>query len=715
MSTGQALKERQFLASISHYLFEPVINLSVILWHLFKTPLAGATALNLWLLLSTYSNSLGVHGWYHTVSPKPCYLQLKITASLQTTNAQIASQVLEVTNTSSLVQLPRQESRHSPMIIWLTISLFLTSLWVCVLLMIVYRCRTYQARLLRENEERYRDLAHLGSDLFWELDKDLRISYLSGNFHYLQDEDLTDKTLRQALAPIPNLEADWERFDEHLHQHQPLENLTLRLHTSNKALRIFKLNARPLFDKHNEFQGYRGVQREITEEYNLTQTIAYQATYDPLTGLINRNEFDTRLRQAIKRAREQRIQSVLGYLDLDQFKVVNDTAGHLVGDQLLAELARLLQQNIRSSDSLGRLGGDEFGLLLEGCSLEQGKIISQALVDKIKDYQFTWQGRQFQVGVSIGLVPILGDAYNVVELLSRADLACYKAKDLGRGRVYLADYDDTELDRRHLELVQIANIPQAIEENRFHLMAQPIISLFDEEYHHVEILLRLTDEQGKVVHPNLFIPMAERYDMVGLIDRWVVKTVLTNYYHYYPQATTMVAINLSGSSLSDEQFTAFVIELLQQSSMPAEMLCFEITETTTISQLDQALKFITTLKNLGVSFALDDFGSGVSSFGYLRSLPVDYLKIDGDLIRNIDKEPYIQTIVDMVNQVATMMGMKTIAEFVEDDMILARLRKLNINYGQGYGIGEPQPLCAGRKNEGGEMRKIPEVSKFQDF
>ncbi len=556
----------------------------------------------------------------------------------------------------------------------------------------MYRWHSNHTKLLQNNEERYQDLASLGADLFWELDKNLEISYIYGDFQDLQTKAFKHKTLDQVLSSIPNLEADWEELNQQLMQHQPIENFPLRLQTSNTTLRIFHLNARPLFDNSNQFQGYRGLQREITEAYKLTQTVAYQATYDPLTGLINRNEFETRLRQAIKRARDLNIPSVLIYLDLDQFKIVNDTAGHLVGDQLLAELAQLLRQNVRSSDNLGRLGGDEFGLLLENCSLEQGQKFSQALLDKIKAYQFTWQDRHFQVGVSIGLVPILGNASNVIELLSRADLACYKAKDLGRGRVYLAAPNDTELDRQHLELFYIANIPQAITEDRFHLMEQPIISLFEHDYHHVEILLRLTDECGQVVSPKLFIPMAERYGMIGLIDRWVVKTVLINYHHYYPEATTIVAINLSGSSLSDENFTEFVIDLLQQSTMPADKLCFEITETTTISQLDQALEFITTLKKLGVSFALDDFGSGVSSFGYLRRLPVDYLKIDGDLIRNIDQEEYIRTIVDMINQVATMMGMKTIAEFVENDAILAKLRELNIGYGQGYAIGKPRPL-----------------------
>ncbi|MFG6097702.1 EAL domain-containing protein [Leptothoe sp. ISB3NOV94-8A] len=665
-----------------------MINPPVIPWHALKIPWIGANACALWLITSstTPANQL-------TRDIIPKYGPTLLQAELQTkTGLSFEQKGVKIGNTYFWAQLAKQDTRFTSAIMWLIVCLCLESLWIGALLIVIYRCHNQHTYLLQENEKRYQDLATLGADLFWELDKDLKISYLSGNFHYLQCEGLEGQALGQALKTISNLEANWEQLNERLLQHQPLENFTLRLHTSNTTLRIFKLNAHPLFDEHHVFQGYRGLQREITEEYNLTQTIAYQAAYDPLTGLINRNEFDTRLRQAIQRVRDRGIQSVLGYLDLDQFKIVNDTAGHLIGDQLLTELAQLLQQNIRSSDSLGRLGGDEFGLLLEGCSIEQGQKLSQHLVDKIKDYQFVWRGRQFQVGVSIGLVPILGDASNVIDLLSRADLACYKAKDLGRGRVYLADQNDTELDRQHLELVHIANIPQAIEENRFYLMEQPIISLLNDSYQHVEILLRLTDENGNIVQPNLFIPMAERYGMIGLIDRWVVKTVLTNYHHYYPEANTIVAINLSGSSLSDERFTEFVTQLLQQSAMPAERLCFEITETTTISQLDQALKFINTLKKLGIRFALDDFGSGVSSFGYLRRLPVDYLKIDGDLIRNIDEEEYIRTIVDMVNQVAIMMGMKTIAEFAENDAILERLRTLNIGYAQGYGISKPRPL-----------------------
>lgn len=672
-----------------------MIDRLVILWRVLKSAWTSKTAFCLWVFLQVLWGSERfkiVHAYQS--QPFPYQGPMQIYRDWQAIDRNNSYNVSYTANTFLLnhVGSSWEELKRPSQKAWLAVGLCVTSLLVVILLIELFRYRLVQKHILRENENRFHALTYLGADLFWELDKNLRVAYLSGDFQSLQRENLEGKALDQVLASLPGLDADWTDFNEQLTQHKPLKNFILQLQTSHTTVRIFKLDAQPLFDKNHHFQGYHGLQREVTEEYNLTQTIAYQATYDPLTGLINRNEFDTRLRQAIKRARDRDIQSVLGYLDLDQFKIVNDTAGHLIGDQLLTELAQVLQQNIRSSDSLGRLGGDEFGLLLEGCSLEQGQKLSQTLVDNVKNYQFTWRGRQFQVGVSVGLVPIEGDTSTVVELLSRADLACYKAKDLGRGRVYLAEQNDTELDRQHLELIHIANIPQALEEKRFHLMAQPIISLSEESYQHVEILLRLTDENGKSVAPNLFIPMAERYGMIGLIDRWVVKTVLTNYHHYYPEAKTIVAINLSGSSLSDERFTEFVTQLLQQSAMPAKRLCFEITETTTISRLDQAIKFITTLRQLGVSFALDDFGSGVSSFGYLRTLPVDYLKIDGDLIRNIVEEEYVRTIVDMVNQVATMMGMKAIAESVENDEILDCLQTLNVPYGQGYGIGKPKPL-----------------------
>lgn len=584
-------------------------------------------------------------------------------------------------------------------LLWLIAGGFVASAAIIVLMAEVLRRRTIEEKMLRENEQRYRDLAKAGADIFWELDSDLCFSHLSGDtpfFSELGPQQLLGKRLQDVLKDMPDLDFDLDRFTDLVMARQPIDNFIFRVHETDRAIRIFKINGRPIFDKTDRFLGYRGIQREITEEYNLTQTIAYQATYDSLTGLINRNEFDMRLQEAVNRARNYQTEAILCYLDLDQFKIVNDTAGHLVGDQLLAELARLLKQSIRAADGLGRLGGDEFGLLLEGCSLKQGQIICESLVDKIQNYRFKWQGRQFNVGVSIGIVPILPDSSNATELLSRADLACYKAKDLGRGRIYIADHNDAELEMRQTQMARIANVSQAIEENRFYLVQQPILPLlgFHQDYHHAEILLRLTDEAGQIVSPGQFIPIAERYGMISLIDRWVVETIVRDYELYYPEQDTMVSINLSGASLSDDRFIEFVLELIQQSPLSPDRICFEITETSAISHLDQATVFIKAMKDIGVKFALDDFGSGVSSFGYLRSLPVDYLKIDGALVRNIVEEKCDRTIVDLINQVAHMLGMHTIAEFVENEAILRQLRLLEVDYAQGYTIGKPAPLAA---------------------
>ncbi|MEM9218866.1 MAG: EAL domain-containing protein [Cyanobacteria bacterium P01_F01_bin.150] len=449
-------------------------------------------------------------------------------------------------------------------------------------------------------------------------------------------------------------------------------------------------------DRNGTFRGYRGILREITAEYQLSETIAYQATYDSLTGLINRNEFDKRLQESVRRSQRHGTRSALCYLDLDQFKIVNDTVGHLVGDQLLAEVARLLKQCIRPSDDLGRLGGDEFGLILKDTSIEDGSQICERLIQNVRHYRFTWQDRQFNVGITIGMVPILPTTLNPIEVLSRADLACYRSKDLGRGRIYVADANDAELEMRQSQMARIANISQVLEENRFFLVQQPIQALRGtEEQPHAEILLRLYDEEGHVISPGQFIPIAERYGLISLIDRWVVETVVENYNTFFGETHMLVSVNLSGTSLSDDRFIDFVESLIRQAHIDPHYICFEITETVAISHLAQAKVFIRAMKELGVKFALDDFGSGVSSFGYLRSLPVDYLKIDGGLVRNIVHERCDRAIVDLVNQVAHMMNMRTIAEFVEDDKTIEQLKQLNVDYAQGYAIGKITKLEEG--------------------
>jgi diguanylate cyclase (GGDEF)-like protein/PAS domain S-box-containing protein len=583
-------------------------------------------------------------------------------------------------------------------LVWITSSGFIAFLVIIVLLIEVIRRRSITEKILRENEQRYKDLAEAGANLFWELDANLTFCYVSGNSDFLQNfsapENLVGKTAQEILKNNPKINFDWEDFQRLIETRLPIKNFLFSVQEDELSMRIFKLNGNPIFDKNGLFWGYRGIKREITEEYNLTQKIAYQAAYDSLTGLLNRREFDNRLQEAVKKAKKYGVQSFLCYLDLDQFKIVNDTAGHLVGDRLLAELAQLLQTNIRTYDILGRLGGDEFGLLLESCSPEQAKKICEQLIQIIKNYQFNWQNRRFNLGVSIGMVSILPTSSNATELLSRADLACYKAKDLGRGRVYITDIHDEELELQQTQMMQIANVTQAIEENRFYLVKQLIKPIFkvNNPYLHYEILLRLEDENGQSISTSEFIPAAERYGAINIIDRWVLKTIINNYSQFFGYEKVIVSINLSGVSISDERFVTDLTKLIEQANIDPSCLCLEITETATISQIERAQQFINSLKKLGIKFALDDFGSGVSSFGYLKNLPVDYLKIDGSLVKNIVQEKCDRSIVRLINEIAHMMGMETIAEFVENDEILEKLTEIGVDYVQGYRISKPTNL-----------------------
>ncbi|WP_299486855.1 EAL domain-containing protein [Acaryochloris sp. IP29b_bin.137] len=581
-------------------------------------------------------------------------------------------------------------------LVWIVLGAFSSALVIIALLMEVLRRRAQVEKTLRDNEKRYRDLAEVGANTFWELDVNLKLSFVSD----LQGPQ-TSAISSQALGlSLPEVFADEETFEFNtkrletiLHWHQPIRDFIFFAKEANQEMRIFKLNGKPILDEAQLFQGYRGIQRDITAEYFLTKKIAYQAAYDSLTNLLNRTEFDRRLQEAVNLARDNETQCVLCYLDLDQFKLVNDTAGHIVGDQLLTELAQLLKQKIRPEDILGRLGGDEFGLLMQDCSLQEAQVCCEMLVAAVRGFRFQWQESQFRVGVSVGIVAFADASYTAEELLSRADLACYKAKDTGRGRVYVANQNDPEIDRYQLQMAHIADIPQAIEEERLYLVKQPIqrVNQPSSRYRHYEILLRFRDGNNHVIGPGLFIPAAERYGVINLIDQWVLETTL-NRYLQFGMKDAIVSINLSGASINDERATADVIALIRQSKVPPSNICIEITETATIAQLDQALRFIESLKEIGVKFALDDFGSGVSSLSYLKSLPVDYLKIDGSLIKNIAVVESDREIIYLINELAHKMGMETIAEFVENDHILEQLRIIGVDFAQGYCIGKPEPL-----------------------
>lgn len=433
-----------------------------------------------------------------------------------------------------------------------------------------------------------------------------------------------------------------------------------------------------------------------TEAQLLSEQLSHQANHDSLTELPNRRAFERRLRQALECSRAQNVEHALFYLDLDQFKIINDTCGHMAGDALLLQLSRILQARVRRQDMLARLGGDEFGVLMEYCSLQDAMRLANSLCGAVSDFRFAWGDKTFHVGASIGVVSITAASESSDSVLSAADSACYAAKDAGRNRAHLYTENDIELSRRQGEMCWVARINQALEENRFQLAFQPIVpTLGRSDGHHYELLLRMEDEIGQLVLPGNFLPAAEHYHLAVKLDRWVVSTALDwlsdNPDHL--RNLSLCSINLSGLSLGDVPLLDYLVERLKHRRNLSGKLCFEVTETAAIANFNNALHFIGTLKSIGCRFALDDFGSGLSSFAYLKKLPVDFLKIDGVFVEDIANDPVSLAMVSSINDVGHVMGMETIAEFVENDQILAKLRAIGVNYAQGYGVGKPRPLA----------------------
>ena len=451
----------------------------------------------------------------------------------------------------------------------------------------------------------------------------------------------------------------------------------------------------PLKNRNGRILGVVVAFRNVTETRNMAQQIQHQATHDSLTGLVNRCEFEKRLYNAILSAQASSTHHCLCYIDLDQFKIVNDSAGHAAGDELLRKLTVHLKSKIRSRDTLARHGGDEFGLLLDNCQLDQAYKIANSLLAAIKNFNFEWLGRSYTVGASIGLVPIDSKTISTAEIMSQADVACYTAKDLGRNQVYVYENEDNRLALRHSEIVKVAELSDSIKANRFRIYCQAISALQPEhdESNHYEILIRSVGTDGKIELPKTFIPAAERYGMMAALDRWVIDSTLKQYTALFDKDENIkIAINLSGNSLADSSLLQYVRSAIIESEIIASNICFEITETAAINNLDSAINFIGDLKQLGCEFALDDFGSGVSSFTYLKNLPVDYLKIDGSFVRDMINDPINVAMVAAINEVGHVMGIKTIAECAQSREIIEQLTRLGVDYAQGFAISTPMPI-----------------------
>ena len=453
----------------------------------------------------------------------------------------------------------------------------------------------------------------------------------------------------------------------------------------------------PMRDSQGNFLGMVAVFRDITDSYTLSCQLTWQASHDSLTELLNRRQFEDELTCAIASIRkDDRLEHILCYADLDQFKIVNDTVGHLAGDELLKQVAAILKSHVRSSDCLARLGGDEFGLLLQNCSLSRALDIAENLREEVHEFRFVWDKHTFSIGISIGLAAINATSADLPSILSAADAACYAAKQRGRNCVYVYQPGDTEVSRQRSELQWSGRIRNALDLNLFSLYQQPIVStqhLGSDSEVGYEILLRMRDDDGTIIPPNAFIPAAERYNLMPHIDRWVVTTFLR---HIKANAEKdnheLYMVNLSGASLTDEKFLDFLRTELKSNPKLSRKICFEITETAAVSNLTEAVKFISELQKLGCNFALDDFGSGMSSFGYLKTLPINYIKIDGRFIQDIETDPTARAIVESIHNIGHVLGLKTIAEFVESESAQRFVRKIGVDYLQGYFINSPQPL-----------------------
>ena len=560
--------------------------------------------------------------------------------------------------------------------------------------------KLYEEALFREKERAQITLQSIGDGVV-TTDAECRVEYINPIA-----EDLTGWKLDDAYGR--SIDEIFRGFHEETCE--PLENplaVAIRRNRSIKSVRptllirrdgnelYIESTASPIRSDEGQVFGGVLVFHDVSESRELNRRLSYHTSHDMLTGLVNRSEFEGRLDRALKLARSREASYALCYIDLDQFKIVNDSCGHSAGDALLGQLASLLKSKIRWRDTLARLGGDEFGVLLENCTTDEAMETAHALLSAVQGFKFVWDDRTFRLGASVGVVPIGPETESVAELLTAADSACSAAKESGRNRIHTYRENDIDLMRRRKEMQWAARINTALEEARFELFRQSIMPLQTEDSGaHYELLLRMRDEQGQVVSPDVFITAAERYGLMPAIDRWVIKNALRWLVSEADERERlmMCSINLSGQSLVDDKFLPFVIEQFETSGLNPGKICFEITETAAIHNYAQASRFINSLRELGCRFALDDFGTGMSSFGYLKHFPVDFLKIDGSFVKEILHDPIDREMVRSINEIGHLTGKKTIAEFVETDEIITMLRGMGVDYAQGYGVHEPQRI-----------------------
>lgn len=530
------------------------------------------------------------------------------------------------------------------------------------------------------------------------------ITYLNPTAERLTGWRMTE-ALGQPLATVLALVSDATR--------QPIESIPARCLSEGRAVDLADGvlllrrdgtevavgdSAAPLRDRHGDTIGVVLVFHDATEKRRVVRELSHEATHDALTGLVSRKEFERRLARVVADVSLGAAEHSLCYLDLDRFKVVNDTCGHEAGDDLLRTIGRLLGARLRSRDTIGRLGGDEFGVLLEHCSLAKAEGIAGSLQRAIERHRFEWAGRSFSLGVSVGVIPITAASGRTADVLRAADSACYAAKNAGGNRVHLERLEAALEGQQQVEDRRITRLTRAVDEGRFRLYAQAIVPLGLERpaRPRCEILLRLPDEQGGVETADSFLPHAERFRLTAAIDRWVVRetvALLGKWHRDHPECELpLCSINLSVSSLEDADLVAVVQECLAQHRLPPGALSFEVAEAAAFGNFAQLVRLIAEIRAVGCGVGLDDFGSGLASFAHLKALPVDFVKIGGHYVRGVVEDPVFGTLVSAVNEIGRIMGITTIAAEVESEAILKKVQDLGVGYAQGQAVGPPAPL-----------------------
>lgn len=553
--------------------------------------------------------------------------------------------------------------------------------------------RTHTLLALKASETRYRELYENVVAGVFQTTPDGK--FMAANpalvrlLGYGSEDELLELRIERDLYMFPEERDNWLRS---MATAGEIRNAELVLKRKDGRKIVVLENSRAVRNNQGQVIYYEGTLTDITEAHELSRQLSYEASHDALSGLINRREFEIRLQRALDSVQGGATHAVC-YLDLDQFKIINDTCGHIAGDELLRQLAQVLQGRVRSNDTLARLGGDEFGLLLHDCGVDDALAVANGLLKAIEHHPFVWGNSTFTVGASIGLVPVSTTFRRVTQVLQAADAACYAAKDQGRNRIHVYQEDDSLVAQRHGEMQWVARVKRALSDNRFFLQAQPIVPIQGDNQgrRNYELLVRMRDESGRVVPPGAFLPAVERYNLSQRLDRWVITTALEWMATHRAQVerASRIFINLSGDSVGDPQLQEFIRHSILAMQVPPEKLGFEITETAAISNLTRANRLIADLRQLGCAFSLDDFGSGVSSFAYLKALTVDFLKIDGLFIGNIVADRIDYEMVRSITDIGHVMGKQVVAESVESLEAMEKLRHIGVDFVQGFAVGGP--------------------------